>query len=379
MKEIVLKTNGAKYKLEDIIVSALLIIFVISWTSSNLKQLFGPIIVFLSFFLSIILLFRLKISKKNITLLMFMIMLNTIFLFLENHGTGNYIFIIYFIIMLLSMGGARLNTNLEKKIRVFLLVFNILYILVLKSSLNANMQSLILLATYTIGINSFSFKQKKLMWNIILCLIRIIVFIINLNYLEFLDCRSALIAFVFYNIIMLVPKNISTKKIVLNIALFTCIVGSFIFMTYYISSWENNENIEISFSDKQFFSGRELIWSYTFDELKKAPITGIGSSYGYYENSSIGLDDSHNAMLQLLKSNGIIVFSVIIILIIKNYKYILIYGNTEDKFNIYSFVSLMILCFSESFLCDFGANLLIIFPLYSSISKINERKKEYEI
>ena len=117
MKEIVLKTNGAKYKLEDIIVSALLIMFVISWTSSNLKQLFGPIIVFLSFFLSIILLFRLKISKKNITLLMFMIMLNTIFLFLENHGTGNYIFIIYFIIMLLSMGGARLNTNLEKKIR----------------------------------------------------------------------------------------------------------------------------------------------------------------------------------------------------------------------------------------------------------------------
>ena len=64
MKEIVLKTNGAKYKLEDIIVSALLIMFVISWTSSNLKQLFGPIIVFLSFFLSIILLFRLKISKK---------------------------------------------------------------------------------------------------------------------------------------------------------------------------------------------------------------------------------------------------------------------------------------------------------------------------
>ena len=86
-----------------------------------------------------------------------------------------------------------------------------------------------------------------------------------------------------------------------------CTFGSLALTKIYVYLYNASITINLIFSTKRFFSGRELIWIEMWNELDKHWLTGVGSQYNMASLVNGGFN-VHNSILNFWAVYGVIVF-----------------------------------------------------------------------
>lgn len=100
---------------------------------------------------------------------------------------------------------------------------------------------------------------------------------------------------------------------------YAILFGSIAFPFVYLLLWKSGVTLSISIADKNFYSGRELIWNEFLNAFLKYPITGIGSNFERMVPNS-PLYEVHHAILNILFVHGTPVFLITLYLWIKRLK-----------------------------------------------------------
>ena len=191
------------------------------------------------------------------------------------------------------------------------------------------------------------------------------------------DRTAAICMALFIILAHLIPKKIFTYRMVMIICIALMIMG-FLFPMFYVWLYKGGAIVNtnfLSFSDKSFFSGRELIWVRFFDVMGKSFknwMIGVGSNapiYLYYGEQQ----HLHNNSLAIITCFGIVGYVIFFGYILAKIRKIL--KNKEpDKFIvtcIISFFVYLIAGFTENSMVGFN-----LFPLFGiGIALIENNKK----
>ena len=107
-------------------------------------------------------------------------------------------------------------------------------------------------------------------------------------------------------------------------------VGSLAWTQLYVYMYKTNIILDLKFSAKRFFTGREQIWIEMWNALDAHWLTGVGSGYQMASFMDGGFN-VHNSMFNFLVVYGIIVFLLILSALLYKFKdiYIKIRFNGE--------------------------------------------------
>ena len=164
------------------------------------------------------------------------------------------------------------------------------------------------------------------------------------------NSRSSLIAMIFFAAISIIrKKEIDTPKYKMLVS--GILILSLMFPIFYMALYGKIGNI--TFLGKNFFSGRQYIWGDALMYIKAHPILGTGTAFGYNTGERTLTDISHNMMLGIQKSFGIIPTLTIIFFMFNDY---IIRGSNKkyyrDRITQVALLSSLIVGFGESFLTD---------------------------
>ncbi|TNP23056.1 hypothetical protein FH036_23195 [Bacillus sp. CD3-5] len=182
------------------------------------------------------------------------------------------------------------------------------------------------------------------------------------------DNRGSLIALIMFLLLSyFVPAKIWGNKYVFSILTILLTVGSIAFVFTYVFMWKNNIILEMSWSDKSFYTGREFIWSELVEGFKNHPIIGLGTNYHIMSNSNLNI---HNSMFNVLVVYGVPVFLFTTMLILNRLKslsnYILI--NKNVRIAVSGFLSVLLVGFFETNLLWSTNNFPALFLLVIAFS-----------
>lgn len=138
-------------------------------------------------------------------------------------------------------------------------------------------------------------------------------------------CGVAMIVFVYA-----IPRKIMSLKFVYWTMVSILTVGSLAWTQLYVYMYKTNIILDLKFSAKRFFTGREQIWIEMWNALDAHWLTGVGSGYQMASFMDGGFN-VHNSMFNFLVVYGIIVFLLILSALLYKFKdiYIKIRFNGE--------------------------------------------------
>ena len=223
----------------------------------------------------------------------------------------------YLIAIFISFPYYKINIKTIKLILLFMFIYIIVYNFISHLGLNLNTQGYVYLLLCIYSTLYFDFNKKLNIFNIL-------VILITWYQVQLSESRGALIGLIIFLILRyIISAKLWSNKIVYNLIIFILTTGAIIFASIYVYMWKNNVHLDISFSSKNLYSGREAIWDEAFILIKQFPWTGIGSAYKIQSYSNFNI---HNSMLNLVLVYGIPVYifivSVITIALNKIRKYI---------------------------------------------------------
>ena len=140
------------------------------------------------------------------------------------------------------------------------------------SLINNNTVSLILVALY-IHLSTFLLKKNK-KW----CYIFVIgLFAVCILFVNVLGCRSAMLFFILYGVLILFRKKILKQDRSVRKLCITFLIISFCLPIVYLFLYNQIGNFEIM--GKSFFSGREKVWVEAYQQIKISPLFGSGTKF----------------------------------------------------------------------------------------------------
>ena len=229
------------------------------------------------------------------------------------------------------------------------------------SLINNNTVSLILVALY-IHLSTFLLKKKK-KWRYILVIGLFAFCVVSVNVL---GCRSAMLFFLLYSILILLRKKILEREKSVRKLCIVFLIISFCLPIVYLFLYNQIGNFEIM--GKSFFSGREKVWSEAYQQIKISPLFGSGTKFVIDYGKDV-TESTHNMLLGLWKNLGIIpMISVICFYALNNRP------KTETNVIISIIAITSIACF-ESFLMDSRLYLLFLLAFPGSTNTLSIDKK----
>ena len=128
--------------------------------------------------------------------------------------------------------------------------------------------------------------------------------------------RTVMVALFCYLLFRIIPAKFYQNKYCLTALMLVLTVGSIVYVHLYIYLYMNDLVLDVfaQFSDKKFFSGREVIWLEVTNLLSEHPITGIGSNINLSSYDNLNL---HNSILNLCAIYGYIIGALVIYVYIK--------------------------------------------------------------
>ena len=139
--------------------------------------------------------------------------------------------------------------------------------------------------------------------------------------------------------VLLMLRGVKIKTSLYRHICIILFILALIFPMIYIYLYHSIGNFD--FMGKNFFTGREKIWDLAFEQIATHPIFGSGTALNYGNNG----DSTHNAVLEIWKSVGVIpLITVIICFFKRRYEYI----KLEDR----AIIAFLIIMFTESFFMD---------------------------
>ena len=193
-------------------------------------------------------------------------------------------------------------------------------------------------------------------------IVNILIIITTIINIYKYNCRNITIVLIGLGIISLV--NLvkffnNNKKRLVNTIFLLITIGSLLITKAYIFLFQHGMSINLSFfRQKDFFSGREIIWINLYNGLRNNILFGIGTKSIWFPNNG-----AHNYMLNVLSLFGVPHFLVFMFLI---YNYLKkLFKVKFDVNNIFCFMSILSLFVTEFFEASLvgGRKLFVLFIL----------------
>lgn len=142
------------------------------------------------------------------------------------------------------------------------------------------------------------------------------VFALFIFFAYYKQCRSVMLAEIFFIILFFTGKAWLTKPVYKTL-LTMLTAGSVIFTQIWVYLWMSGIQFKIPFSDKGLYTGRETIWAAFYGEFLKSPVFGTGN--GRLEDaSSIFLNFTpHNSLFNILVSYGTVVLLIVLYMLFR--------------------------------------------------------------
>lgn len=313
------KNNTLKNKIDFIVICFMVIIFSMTWADIRIYNVLTDLNMYLTL-LSFLVITVNHFNEIRFKSLDFWILLITVpmilFNTMVNHSNfGSLFMIVLFILMLLSTQYVKLTKKQVNFITLYLFIYSLYWSSINHYGFNSNSIGLVALFLF-LCITFFLYKREKMYKNLIIFLLLSYIIFRTYNIIFDVDSRAALFSFfVFVAFRYVIPAKIWTQKIIFKLMIAALTIGSIAFVYLYIHLWENNITIDILFSDKGFFTGRQAIWSELATAFREMPITGLGSAFTL---ESFAILNIHNSMFNILVIYGLPVFMIITYYLIRN-------------------------------------------------------------
>lgn len=326
-----------------------------------------------------------KITTKEILLLFIILAFLFVSLMLTDGGLGSVFFI--FIMLLILIGGPKINVDYKCIVYTFIFSFMILIYQFSHpyDSINPNDAANNVFIIYLLVTICFNYiydklfnnavKKKKFIKYVIDFLMLLVVILNTSKY----DSRNILLCSILFFVLSFLPleyQNKKTKKWS-NIITILLSFGSLFFVFIYLYMYHNNFSLDLSFiSNKKLYSGREAIWDYLFNLFKDDRyIFGIGSELGLYHNMG-----AHNYMYSVLILFGIPNFLLFFVLLKQYFSNIISKLTFNNRIVYAAIISLFISGFFEtSFISSINlSTLLLLSIIFNSIYYMDKENDNIE-
>lgn len=202
--------------------------------------------------------------------------------------------------------------------------------------INPNTFAEFLSFTFILACCLINLKTKKKICNKILLIITSSIVMYGVVNYEARTSMGALFVFVIFN---LLPKKWLSKKVLLIIAI-SILTFQIIFPFVYLLVY--NANLEFDFFGKNFFTGREKLWTTMFGYFKEDPIRivfGLGSKVSLLEGIMLG---PNNNIWSVITNFGLMGFLGYITFIMFMFKNLELNTSTQFKF-FYMYIACILL------------------------------------
>lgn len=295
-----------------------LILIIAATTSQSLFDYINHYLLVICNFFILVIIFLTNINLKYINTIEFLclaliIILSLFSIFFNDTNFGALFLITNLSLLLFSSMYIKISDIMIKNISRISLILLIYWMLFHSRNifLNPNTVGIISMYLYVIGSFYFNYIRKK-MYRIILILLftSISIYII-------LQCesRAALLGVLtFFLLRYLIPRRLLIKRRFYNFVILFTFIGSLCFIFIYLYMWKKGTNIVIPIINKNFYTGREYIWSEVLDAFKKKFIFGLGTAYKLESSNNMNV---HSSVLYILTIYGFLVFLMFTILFLK--------------------------------------------------------------
>lgn len=182
--------------------------------------------------------------------------------------------------------------------------------------------------------------------------------------------RASIAAIVFYLLATnFVPIKWLTNRYIYNTVFLLLTVGSLIWTQVLVYFYQNDISVSLFFSTKNFYTGRERIWSEVWPALKNSWLFGIGTKYTLTSFPTFNL---HNSMLNLLAAYGVLTAVPFVFFLYAIYKNLINrladHNDRLAKISIIAFATLLIHGFNELTLFS----TMFLAPMVALLSRIEK-------
>lgn len=251
-----------------------------------------------------------QISTKQILLVIIVILNLIIGMLINNTGFGSLITLINIYLLFLYGDKTQIRQIGIRVVCCIVVIGEFVFSLVDKSIYNPNTIGY-LYFIMTIFFYILVAQEKKK--NKVINLMTFIITAINIIFIYNSESRASLLG-VFVFLIFLLFKIFTENRKIYKTVTFIVIIGTIIFPYIYIGMWNNGIEVDIdNYSNKKFYSGRQVKWSLMVDDFKGKELYGLGSNYRFPGSSNLNV---HNSLFAVYMIYGTINFIVFIIMFI---------------------------------------------------------------
>ena len=147
------------------------------------------------------------------------------------------------------------------------------------------------------------------------------------------------------------------------------LISSLLFTLLYVQLAENYGDIEMF--DKKLFSGRQYVWESAFKQIRKYPIFGSGTDFAMISAQGETTQSTHNTVLGLLRTLGIIPTVTFLIYAGKTLDFKK--KTRVDKYAQFAFISCLVVSFFEQLLTERFMYMLFLSFLLFNIKQDEKR------
>lgn len=137
--------------------------------------------------------------------------------------------------------------------------------------------------------------------------IEVLLFLQAYNIISWYRSRTAFFGLVALGIMLLIPRDIISNKILYPITVALLILGGFLFPIIYVWFGRRVNAVDYQMFYKSLIDSRFQVWQDLFQIYKQFPLTGVGTIYTNNDIYRPGLLDTMNVNIDLLVAYGPIV------------------------------------------------------------------------
>ncbi len=216
---------------------------------------------------------------------------------INNTGFGSLLTMIDLYILIIFYNKIYVRKEILNIIISTFFVVQFIYLLMPKEYYNPNTLGYryFIMSVFTvIFFNNIKSNKKSLK------LFYLLILIMNFILMYQTESRGSLLGFFVFILFLFILKFVKYKSVI-NIIVYAIVIGSIIFPLIYVYMWNNNIKVQIDYSDKNFYSGRQVIWSKILREFKEKPMYGVGSNFKFEDQDKLNV---HNSLFAILTIYG---------------------------------------------------------------------------
>lgn len=300
----------AKLNYQEIIYLLYIIYFTIMYAIPQISNLLGKYSAIVNLIVTVFLfLLNIKeISAKKVFLVVLAIFNLLIGMLINDTGLGSLVTIINLYLLFLYSDKSKIRKDCIKISCFIVVVGEIIFFFVNKSVYNPNTIGYLYFVMSVFFYILISEKEK----NKGIQLFKIVFTITNIVLIYKSESRASILGFLTFLIFAYMPFIIKNRK-VYKVLTFIIVLGGIIFPYIYVSMWNNGIKVEMEYSDKNFYSGRQVKWSLMIEDFKGKELYGLGSNYRFPGSTNLNV---HNSLFAIYMIYGIINFVIFLPMLI---------------------------------------------------------------